>query len=164
MPVFPWSKASPVYLTTMPSGVKIFDADQAFSIPLGGLRLKENVQVLVADDEPYILRSLTFVLQKEGYSYAVAKDGQETLAKARELQPAVVFLDIMMPKKSGFDVCKELKADPKLRKAHIIMLTAKGQEDDKDRGLASGADEYMTKPFSPRQVVARLKELLGGSK
>jgi len=126
--------------------------------------LKENVQVLVADDEPYILRSLAFVLEKEGYSYTVAKDGLETLAKARKLQPAVLFLDIMMPKKGGFDVCKELKADPKLRKTHIIMLTAKGQEDDKDRGLASGADEYMTKPFSPRQVVARLKELLDGSK
>ena len=118
----------------------------------------------MADDEPYILRSLTFVLQKEGYSYAVARDGLETIAKARELQPDVLFLDIMMPKKSGFDVCKEVKADPKLRKTHIIMLTAKGQEDDKDRGLASGSDEYMTKPFSPRQVVSRLKELLGGSK
>ncbi len=118
----------------------------------------------MADDDPYILRSLTFVLQKEGYSYAVAKDGLETLAKARELQPAVLFLDIMMPKKSGFDVCKELKSDPQLRKAYIIMLTAKGQEDEKDQGLASGANEYMTKPFSPRQVVARLKELLGRSK
>lgn len=126
--------------------------------------MKKQVQVLVADDEPYILRSLTFVLQKEGYSYAVARDGLETIAKARELQPDVLFLDIMMPKKSGFDVCKEVKADPKLRKTHIIMLTAKGQEDDKDRGLASGSDEYMTKPFSPRQVVSRLKELLGGSK
>lgn len=121
----------------------------------------EFVPVLIADDEPYIVRSLSYVFQREGIPFEIAKDGEEALQKARQYKPKIFFLDIMMPKKSGFDVCAQIKQDPALRGIHIIMLTAKGQEEDKQKSLTAGADEYVIKPFSPRQVLARVKELLG---
>jgi two-component system, OmpR family, alkaline phosphatase synthesis response regulator PhoP len=121
----------------------------------------ESVKILIADDEPYIVRSLSYILQREGIAFDVAKDGQEALDKAKYLKPKVLFLDIMMPQKTGFEVCALIKQDPGLRSIHIIMLTAKGQEDDKQKSRSAGADEYITKPFSPRQVLARVKELLG---
>ncbi|HET6466313.1 MAG TPA: response regulator [Nitrospiria bacterium] len=120
-----------------------------------------SVTILIADDEPYIVRSLSYILQREGISFAIATDGQEALQMVRQHRPKIFFLDIMMPKKSGFEVCAEVKKDPVLRSTHIIMLTAKGQEEDKQKSLTSGADEYITKPFSPRQVLARVRELLG---
>ncbi len=121
----------------------------------------EPIKILIADDEPYIIRSLSYILQREGIPFDVAKDGEEALQKARQHRPRVLFLDIMMPKKSGLDVCAQIKQDPLLRSIHVIMLTAKGQEDDKQKSRSAGADEYMTKPFSPRQVLARVIELLG---
>jgi DNA-binding response OmpR family regulator len=120
-----------------------------------------SVTILIADDEPYIVRSLSYILQREGISFAIATDGQEALQMVRQHRPKIFFLDIMMPKKSGFEVCSEVKKDPVLRSTHIIMLTAKGQEEDKQKSLTSGANEYITKPFSPRQVLARVRELLG---
>ncbi|MBI3610295.1 MAG: response regulator [Nitrospirae bacterium] len=120
----------------------------------------EPVKILIADDEPYIVRSLSYIFQREGIPYDVAKDGEEALQKARLHKPKIFFLDIMMPKKSGFEVCAQIKQDPKLHSIHIIMLTAKGQEEDKQKSLSVGADEYITKPFSPRHVLSRVKELL----
>ena len=122
----------------------------------------KSVKILIADDEPYIVRSLSYILQREGIPFDVATDGQQAIEKARHLKPKVLFLDIMMPQKSGLEVCSLIKQDPALRSIHIIMLTAKGQEDDKQKSRSAGADEYITKPFSPRQVLERVKEILGG--
>ncbi len=117
-------------------------------------------RVLVVDDEPHLIKSLTFVLSKEGYEIDSAMDGVEALEKIRKSKPNLVFLDVMMPKKNGYDVCREVKADPSLRDVYIIMLTAKGQAVDKAKAFESQADEFISKPFSPLGVVARVKELL----
>lgn len=118
-------------------------------------------RILVADDEPYLVRSLTFVLNKEGYDTSVARDGEEALERIREAKPDLMFLDIMMPKKDGYQVCQEVKSDPDLKDIYIIMLTAKGQQADRERALSAGADEFITKPFSPLEILARVKALLG---
>lgn len=118
-------------------------------------------KILVVDDEPYIIRSLTFVLKKEGYDVSSATNGEEAMAKARESKPSLMFLDVMMPKKNGYEVCQEVKSDPSLSDIYVIMLTAKGQEADREKGLSLGADEFITKPFSPMQIVGRVREILG---
>jgi two-component system, OmpR family, alkaline phosphatase synthesis response regulator PhoP len=117
--------------------------------------------ILVVDDEPFILRALTFVLNREGYRTMSASNGEEAIAKIRETRPPLVFLDVMMPRKNGFEVCQEIKADPSTAGVHIVLLTAKGQDADRARGLAAGANEYMTKPFSPSEVLARVREIVG---
>ncbi len=117
------------------------------------------IDVLVADDEPHILRALSFVLRKEGFSVDVAQNGEDALRKIRAGQPHVVFLDLIMPKMTGLEVCSVIKSDDCLRSTHIIILTCKGQELDRDNSIAAGADEYMTKPFSPKEVVAKVKAL-----
>jgi DNA-binding response OmpR family regulator len=122
--------------------------------------LTYGVQILVVDDDPYIQRALSFVLRKEGFTVETASDGQEALRKVRELKPALLFLDVMMPKTHGFDVCRTVKSDKQLNGCYIIMLTAKGQDVDKEKGIREGADEYMTKPFSPKEVLARVREIL----
>jgi len=116
--------------------------------------------ILVADDEPYIARSLSFVLKKEGFSVEIASDGEEALRKAKEFRPEVMFLDVMMPRMDGFHVCRSLKSDAELRKINVIMLTAKGQEADRERAMKEGADGYITKPFSPMEIISKVKELL----
>jgi DNA-binding response OmpR family regulator len=118
-------------------------------------------KILVVDDEPNVVRSLTFVLEKEGYDVSSAVNGEEALAKIQEIRPKLVFLDVMMPKKNGYEVCKEVKDNSSLSDTHIIMLTAKGQETDREKGFGAGADEFMTKPFSLMAVVDRVKRLLG---
>jgi DNA-binding response OmpR family regulator len=118
-------------------------------------------KILVVDDEPNVVRSLTFVLEKEGYDVSSAANGEEAMAKIQEVKPKLVFLDVMMPKKNGYEVCKEVKDNSSLSDTHIIMLTAKGQEADREKGFDAGADEFMTKPFSLMAVVDRVKKLLG---
>ena len=118
-------------------------------------------KILVVDDEPNIVRSLTFVLNKGGYDVSVAGDGVEAMSMIRDSKPNILILDVMMPNKSGYDVCNEIKADPELRDIHVVMLTAKGQVGDREAVLSQGADEYMSKPFSPIEILARVKELLG---
>jgi DNA-binding response OmpR family regulator len=118
-------------------------------------------KILVVDDEPNVVRTLTFVLKKEGYDVSSAVNGEEALVKTREFKPGLMFLDVMMPRKNGYEVCQELKSDASTHDIHIIILSAKGQEADKEKALSSGANEYMTKPFSPVAVIARVKELLG---
>ena len=121
-----------------------------------------SAKILVVDDEPFILRTLTFVLKKEGYEIATAVNGEEALAKIRELKPALVFIDAMMPKKDGYQVAREVRDDPTLEhQPYIIMLTARGQEADREKAARVGIDEFMTKPFSPSKVVARVREILG---
>jgi len=118
-------------------------------------------KILVVDDEPNVITSLSFVLSKEGYDVSSAANGEDALAKIRQSKPSLVFLDVMMPKKNGYEVCREVKKDSSLSDIHIIILTAKGQEADREKGLSAGADEFMTKPFSPMEVVDKVKELLG---
>src|SRR3954469_19881686 len=119
--------------------------------------------ILVIDDEPYILRSLSYLLTREGYRVETASNGEEGLARVRKLSPPLVFLDIMMPIMNGYEVCEQVKQDPALAGTYVIMLSAKGQQIDRERGLLGGADEYMTKPFSPREIARRVHELLGQS-
>lgn len=116
--------------------------------------------ILLVDDEPYILRSLSYLLTREGYRVETASNGEEGLARLRDLQPALVFLDVMMPRINGYEVCAQIKQDPALAGTYVIMLSAKGQQIDRERGLLGGADEYMTKPFSPREVAQRVRAVL----
>ena len=121
----------------------------------------DTIDIIIADDEPFVVRTLSYVFQREGLRFDVATDGEEAIEKVRQLNPKILFLDIMMPKKTGYDVCAQLKGDPKYQSLYVIMLTAKGQEDDKTKSLSAGASEYITKPFSPQSVVTHVKELLG---
>lgn len=116
--------------------------------------------VLVVDDEPFICRSLSFVLRKGNYHVVEARNGEEALAAVREHKPDLVFMDVMMPKLNGFDVCAAIKQDPDLRSTRVILLTAKGQDSDREVGTRAGADAYMTKPFSPTKILERARELL----
>lgn len=116
--------------------------------------------ILIADDEPNILVSLEYLMKREGYAVSVARDGEEALAAIRRDPPALVLLDVMMPKKSGFEVCQEVRADEALRGTLILMLTAKGRETDVAKGLGSGADAYMTKPFSTKELVQKVRQML----
>jgi len=118
-------------------------------------------RVLICDDEPYIVESVSYVVRKAGFDVLTAEDGEEALAAAHREKPDLVFLDIMMPGLAGDEVCRRLKADPSTRDTHVVILTARGQEEDERRAMEMGADEFMTKPFSPRKLRARILELLG---
>ena len=117
--------------------------------------------VLVVEDEPNIILSLEFLIKEAGYNVRVALDGEEALKAVAEEVPDVLLLDIMIPKRDGYDVCQTLRANPAFKDLHIIMLTAKGLEAEKEKGLAMGADEYITKPFSTRELAQKLKQHLG---
>jgi len=118
-------------------------------------------KILIVDDEPNIVISLEFLMKKEGFQVAVAADGEEALAKVAEFDPDLILLDVMMPRRSGFEVCEALRADPARAGLLIVMLTAKGRDTEVAKGLAIGADAYITKPFSTKDLVARIKSLLG---
>lgn len=117
-------------------------------------------KILIADDEQNILISLEYLMRREGFEVSIAQDGDEAIAKTRAEQPDLVLLDIMMPKMNGFEVCQEIKSDPTLKAVRILMLTAKGRDTEVAKGLALGADGYMTKPFSTKELVERIRALL----
>lgn len=117
--------------------------------------------ILVVDDEPFICRSLTFVLKKADYNVLEARNGEEALAAIRAHKPDLVFLDVMMPKLNGFQVTQQVRADSSLDGVKIILLTAKGQECDREVGKTAGANDYMTKPFSPTKILDRTRQILG---
>ncbi len=117
-------------------------------------------KVLVVDDEPFICRSLSFVLRKENYEVLEARNGEEALEAIRTHRPDLVFLDVMMPKVNGFEVTRQVKSDPELKNIKIILLTAKGQDSDRETGRKLGADDYMTKPFSPTKILERARQIL----
>lgn len=117
--------------------------------------------VLVVDDEPNIVLSFEFLLKQVGYDVRVARDGEQALASIAEFKPGLVLLDVMMPKRDGYDVCQTIRANPDWTDVRIIMLTARGSEVDRQKGLALGADEYITKPFSTRDVVEKVRHFLG---
>lgn len=116
--------------------------------------------ILVIDDEPDLVELVQFNLNKEGYEIIVAQDGRSGLEIALKLVPNLVVLDLMMPEMDGLEVCRQLRSDPRTRQIPIIMLTAKAAEADRIVGLELGADDYLTKPFSPRELVARVRALL----
>ncbi|WP_026895205.1 winged helix-turn-helix domain-containing protein [Clostridiisalibacter paucivorans] len=121
-------------------------------------------RILVVDDEEHIVELIKFNLEKNGYKVLVAYDGEEALKKAEKEIPNLIVLDLMLPVIDGIDVCKKLKMSEKTLDIPIIMLTAKGEETDKILGLEMGADDYITKPFSVRELVARIKAVLRRSK
>ncbi|PWG63558.1 response regulator transcription factor [Sediminicurvatus halobius] len=117
--------------------------------------------VLIVDDEPNIVLSLEFLLSRSGFSVATANDGEGALAAAREQRPDVVLLDIMLPGMDGYELCQALREQPGLESVPILMLTARGREVDREKGLSLGADDYIVKPFSTREVVERVRRLAG---
>lgn len=117
-------------------------------------------KVLIVDDEPNIVLSLEFLMKKAGFEVAVANDGEEALAQVAKLNPDLVLLDVMMPKKSGYEVCEALRADPARAGMKIVMLTAKGRDTEVAKGMALGADAYVTKPFSTKDLVAQVTALM----
>ena len=117
------------------------------------------MRVLIAEDEPHIVTSLEFLMRGCDYEVRVARDGEEALRMAREWHPDLLLLDVMMPLCNGFEVCRRLREDPATRTVKIVMLTAHGRDAQIERGLALGADVYVTKPFSNKDLVARVKGL-----
>jgi len=117
--------------------------------------------VLIADDEPNIVISLEFLMKREGHRVSVARDGDAALEAIRRERPDLVLLDVMMPGKSGFEVCQAVRGDETLAGVKILMLSAKGRDTDLAKGSALGADAYMTKPFSTRELADKVREMLG---
>jgi DNA-binding response OmpR family regulator len=117
--------------------------------------------VLVVDDEPNIVLSLEFLMKQAGYRVRTAGDGETALQSIQTEPPDLVLLDVNMPRKSGYEVCEAVRADPKLKQVRIIMLTAKGRDIEREKGLALGADDYVTKPFATQEVVDKVQALLG---
>lgn len=119
-----------------------------------------GAKILIADDEPNIVISLEFLLKREGYEVVVAHDGIQALERVRAERPDLAILDVMMPNRNGFEVCQDLRQDPEFKALRIMMLTAKGRDTEVSKGLALGADVYMTKPFATRDLIAKVKALL----
>jgi DNA-binding response OmpR family regulator len=119
-----------------------------------------SCKILIADDEPNILISLEYLMKREGYEVSVARDGAAALDILRRERPTLVLLDVMMPTKTGFEVCQEVRADDDLKDTLVLMLTAKGRDTDVAKGLALGANDYITKPFSTKELVQKVRELL----
>jgi len=120
-----------------------------------------NQKILIVDDEPHICRSLEFKLGTVGkMDVLTAIDGEQAMALIEEEHPCLVFLDVMLPKKDGYEVCRWIKDHPDLAETHVIMLSARGQRDEINHGIDCGADEYMTKPFDPKAVLKRAREIV----
>jgi two-component system alkaline phosphatase synthesis response regulator PhoP len=121
-------------------------------------------KVLIADDEPNIVTSLEFLMRKCDYDVRVARDGEEAVRLAEDFRPDVLLLDVMMPRCDGFEVCRRIRGNPATRGVRILMLTAHGRGGEIERGLALGVDAYITKPFSNKELVARVRGLLPQSR
>ena len=121
--------------------------------------MEERKKILVVDDEPHVIRSLDFVFSREGYAVTKAEDGERAIELVQKSKPDLILIEIMMTKKNGYEVCQEIRSNPVLKDIYIIILTAKGREADREKGISSGANEVITKPFSPVNVVEKVKEL-----
>lgn len=117
-------------------------------------------RVLIVEDEPAVVQALTFLLTRANFDVRVARNGEEAIDVIEEASPALVLLDVMLPKLNGFEVCRMIRANPKWKDLRIIMLTGRGRDEDREKGLASGADAYLTKPFSTREVLAQVQRLV----
>ena len=120
-------------------------------------------KVLIVDDEPNIVLSVEFLMKREGYEVLTAADGQQALDMLEDVRPDLMILDVMMPRKNGFEVCEAVRSHPQFGSLPILMLTAKGREAEMKKGLSLGADAYVTKPFSTHDLIDRVGELLAGS-
>ncbi len=118
-------------------------------------------KVLIVDDEPNIVTALEFLLERRGYEVRVATNGEEAMAHVESFLPDVMLLDVMMPKRSGYEVCQRVRERPDMQHVKIVMLSAKGREAEVNKGLSLGADLYITKPFSTQELVERIDALLG---
>ncbi len=118
-------------------------------------------RILIVDDDAFIRRPLEFILREEGYQPATAADVEEGLRAVEACPPDLIFLDVMMPGKDGLTWCAELKGDPRYAGIPIVLLSARGQERDRERALALGAADFLTKPYSPQELKRRVRELLG---
>ncbi|HEV8436940.1 MAG TPA: response regulator [Methylomirabilota bacterium] len=119
-----------------------------------------RTRILIVEDEPHIVLSLEVLLRRAGYETVTAADGEEGLARVRELRPDVVLLDIMMPRRNGYEVCRAIKTDPALSSTPVIMLSAKGQEVEIVKGLELGASGYIAKPFGNAEVLEAVRAAL----
>jgi DNA-binding response OmpR family regulator len=117
-------------------------------------------KILIVDDEPNIVLSLEFLMKKAGYEVRTAADGEAALEAITVVCPDLVLLDVMMPRKNGYEVCQAIRENPAWKDTRVIMLTAKGRDVEREKGLALGADDYITKPFSTQEVVERVQEML----
>jgi DNA-binding response OmpR family regulator len=117
-------------------------------------------RILIVDDEPNIVTSLEFLMRENSYEVRVARDGEEALRRAESFLPDLILLDVMMPQRSGFEVCRKIRENPALRDVKIVMLTAKGRDVEKYRGLNLGANAYVTKPFSTKELMNTVRGLL----
>lgn len=117
-------------------------------------------RVLIVEDEPNIAEALSFLLEREGYSVSLASDGEKGIASARSERPSAIVLDIMLPRKNGFEVLRELRGDPSIARTPVVMLTARGQAHDRRAACENGANVYLTKPFSNRKVIEEIKRLV----
>jgi two-component system, OmpR family, alkaline phosphatase synthesis response regulator PhoP len=122
-----------------------------------------NKQILVVDDEPFLSRALSFILKKEGYDVSIAVDGEDALQKVAENKPVLIFLDIMMPRKNGYEVCQIIKQIPELKEIYVVVLSAKGFEADKQKAFSVGADEFVSKPFNPPELIAIAKRVMAAA-
>ena len=118
-------------------------------------------KILIADDEPNIVVSLEFLMKQKGYLVRTAVNGEEALSAVREFGPDLILLDVMMPRMSGYDVCQKIRENPAWSAIRIVMLSAKGRDIEVNKGIALGADAYVTKPFSTKDLIAKVQELLG---
>jgi DNA-binding response OmpR family regulator len=119
-------------------------------------------RILIVDDEPNIVASLEFLMRGDDYDVRVARNGEEALVLAERFRPDLVLLDVMMPRRSGFEVCRRIRENPALRDMKIVMLTARGRDVERDKGLKSGANAYVTKPFSTKELMITVRGLLPG--
>ncbi len=117
-------------------------------------------KVLIVDDELYILESVSYIVRSSGLQPIVAEDGEMGLVLAERENPQLIILDVMLPKMTGLQLCEQLRKNPQTSRIPVIMLSARGQETDEIQGIQSGANEYMTKPFSPRRLKMRIEELI----
>ncbi len=120
-------------------------------------------RVLIVDDERNIVTALEFLMELNGYQVKVARDGEEALIYVVTFKPDLLLLDVMLPIRSGFEVCQKIRENVEMQHIKIIMLTAKGRDVEVDKGLALGADAYITKPFGTRELLALVRQLLGES-
>ncbi len=118
-------------------------------------------KVLIADDEPNIVTSLEFLMEQSGYTVRVARNGEEALQLVGVFEPDLILLDVMLPLRSGFEVCQKIRENAAWPQIKIVMLTAKGRDIEVTKGLALGADAYITKPFSTKELLARVRQMLG---
>ena len=120
-------------------------------------------RILIVDDEPNIVFAMELLMKKEGYEVHAVDEGEKVFPAIREFRPDLILLDIMLPKIDGYEVCQRIRADAALKDIRIIMITAKGRDVEKEKGLALGADYYISKPFSTREVVMKVKEILAAA-